>query len=86
MSEPRRFGPAGLAGAKRFLSDEVADALRLRIERGELAPGQRLPSLRDLAGEYHAAVGTVVRAIGMLKREGFLVTGPARGTFVCLQS
>ena len=63
-------------------SVEIADALRARIERGELAPGQRLPRLRDLAAEHHVSVGTVVRALGMLKHDGTVVTGPGNGSFV----
>jgi DNA-binding GntR family transcriptional regulator len=61
---------------------EVAEALRARVESGELAPGERLPKLRDLAVDYHVSVGTVVRALGMLKHGGILVTGQGRGSFV----
>jgi DNA-binding GntR family transcriptional regulator len=63
-------------------SVEIADALRARVERRELLPGQRLPRLRDLAAEHQVSVGTVVRALGMLKHEGTLVTGPGNGTYV----
>jgi DNA-binding GntR family transcriptional regulator len=60
----------------------IADALRARVARGELTPGQRLPRLRDLAAEHRVSVGTVVRAVGMLKHDGTLVTGPGNGTYV----
>jgi DNA-binding GntR family transcriptional regulator len=63
-------------------SVEIADALRARVERGELVPGQRIPRLRDLAAEHHVSVGTVVRALGMLTHDGTVVKGPANGTFV----
>ena len=83
MSEERRR-PCGDAHWKRrsLPSVEVADALRGRVERGELAPRQRLPRLRDLAAEYGVSIGTVVRAVGMLKHDGTLVTGPGNGTYV----
>jgi DNA-binding GntR family transcriptional regulator len=63
-------------------SVEIADALRARVERGELVPGQRIPRLRDLAAEHQVSVGTVVRALGMLTHDGTVVKGPANGTFV----
>ena len=63
-------------------SVEIADALRARVQRGELVPGQRMPRLRDLAAEHHVSVGTVVRALGMLTHDGTVVKGPANGTFV----
>ena len=84
MSEGHRRprGDAHWRGVRSLPSVEIADALRARVERGELAPGQRTPRLRDLATEYHVSVGTVVRALGMLKYDGTLVTGPGNGTYV----
>ena len=75
-------GDAHRGGRQRLPSVELAAALRARVARGELAPGQRLPRQRDLAAEHHVSVSTVVRALGMLKRDGTLVTGPGNGTYV----
>ena len=61
---------------------QLAALLRARIESGELAPGQQLPSVIKLAEQYDLAVPTVRKAITVLKAEG-LVTGVAGyGTFV----
>lgn len=61
---------------------QIAAILRAQIESGELAPGQQLPSVITLAGDYDVAVPTVRKAISLLKAEG-LVTGVAGyGTFV----
>ena len=61
---------------------QLAAILRGQIEAGELAPGQQLPSVIALAGEYQIAVPTVRKAISLLKAEG-LITGVAGyGTFV----
>jgi GntR family transcriptional regulator len=61
---------------------QLAAILRGKIESGELAPGQQLPSVITLAADYQIAVPTVRKAIGLLKDEG-LVTGVAGyGTFV----
>jgi DNA-binding FadR family transcriptional regulator len=84
MSEQHRRlrGDAHWRRRRTLPSVEIADALRARVEGGELGPGQRLPRLRDLAAEHHVSVGTVVRALGMLKHDGTLVTGPGNGTYV----
>jgi GntR family transcriptional regulator len=61
---------------------QLAAILRGKIESGELAPGQQLPSVITLSADYQIAVPTVRKAIGLLKNEG-LVTGVAGyGTFV----
>jgi DNA-binding GntR family transcriptional regulator len=61
---------------------QLAAIIRSRIESGELAPGQQLPSVIRLAADYEVAVPTVRKAITLLKAEG-LVTGVAGyGTFV----
>jgi len=61
---------------------QLAAIIRGQIESGELAPGQKLPSVITLAADYQIAVPTVRKAISVLKAEG-LVTGVAGyGTFV----
>ncbi len=61
---------------------QLAAIIRRQIKSGELAPGQQLPSVINLAAEYDIAVPTVRKAITLLKDEG-LVTGVAGyGTFV----
>lgn len=49
--------------------------LRARIDRGDLRPGDPLPSARELAEEWAVTTATVVRAIKVLHREGRLVAG-----------
>jgi DNA-binding GntR family transcriptional regulator len=51
------------------------------IEAGELPPGARLPGERDLAAEYHCALGTARRAVEELRQRGLVITLPAKGTF-----
>lgn len=52
------------------------------IERGELAPGERLPTHRGLADALGISVQTVSRAYDELMRRGFIVGEVGRGTFV----
>lgn len=60
----------------------VADDVAARITSGELAPGARLRSERDLAEYYEVAYGTIRRAMQVLRDRGLIETIHGRGTFV----
>lgn len=61
---------------------QIADDLRAAIDDGELAPGERLPSGRELAAEYGVAAMTIQHAVRLLREEGRLQTWQGRGVFV----
>jgi GntR family transcriptional regulator len=61
---------------------QLAAILRQRIERGDLEPGQAMPSESYLQQEHGVSRGTVRMAIGLLRDEGLVVTLSGRGTFV----
>jgi len=61
---------------------QIADALTTSIESGTLAPEQRLPPIRTLAGELEVALVTVSQAYEMLAARGRVVSRTGRGTFV----
>lgn len=63
-------------------SRRIADALRRKIAAGDLTPGARLPSERELASQYSTARNTAREAIGLLKAEGLLDVHHGRGAFV----
>ena len=69
-------------GAPKLVYVQVADHITARIERGELAPGARLPAERDLAAEYGVAYDTIRRATALLRDRGLIITIIGRGTFV----
>jgi GntR family transcriptional regulator len=52
------------------------------IESGALAIGERLPPLRQLAGDLGLAVGTVARAYRELETAGLIVSRRGGGTRV----
>jgi DNA-binding transcriptional MocR family regulator len=54
----------------------------LRAEIAGLAPGDRLPSNRDLVRRHGVSPVTVARAVAALAAEGAVVTRPGSGTFV----
>ena len=60
----------------------VADDIAGRIATGELPPGTRLRSERDLAEFYGRAYGTIRRAMALLRDRGLIETVHGRGTFV----
>ena len=55
---------------------QLIDQTHFAINTGVLAPGQRLPSLRDISGTYGIAVGTVVKAFKALEERGLISAGP----------
>lgn len=71
-----------LGGEKRPLYLAIADALAEGINQGELRPGDRLPTHRDLAQSLGVTVGTVSRAYLEAERRGHVTGEVGRGTFV----
>ncbi|RWR28944.1 PLP-dependent aminotransferase family protein [Sinirhodobacter populi] len=61
-------------------------ALRDGVRRGDLSPGSRLPTVRDLAWKLGVTPGTVARAYQIATQEGLLEAAVGRGTFVSTQS
>jgi GntR family transcriptional regulator len=61
---------------------QVIDELRRRIESGEYAPGSLLPSEHQLSEEFQIARPTVVRALRVLRQDGWIETQQGKGSFV----
>jgi GntR family transcriptional regulator / MocR family aminotransferase len=64
------------------LSRQVAQALREAVRKGDIEPGDALPSTRLLAASLQIARGTVVDAYDQLIAEGFLESKAGAGTRV----
>jgi GntR family transcriptional regulator len=64
------------------LYQQLADLLTGQIERGELRPGQPLPSELHLQQTYGVSRGTVRMAMRALREQGLITTIQARGSFV----
>lgn len=62
--------------------EQIADSLRGQIEGGDIGPGQRLPSTRDLMDKFGVANQTVQRAMRILQNAGLVKSVAGRGTFV----
>ncbi|MBI4247724.1 MAG: GntR family transcriptional regulator [Candidatus Rokubacteria bacterium] len=64
----------------------IAEELRLRIKRGELAPGARLPDQRTLAKSFGVTLMTLRQALEVLERENLIARRHGLGTFVAAPS
>ena len=62
--------------------EQLRRELALLIETGQLAPDERLPPLRQLAGDLGVAVGTVARTYRELEAAGLIQSRRGGGTRV----
>src|ERR1700728_5262181 len=61
---------------------QVIDELRRRIESGQYPPGSLLPSEHQLSDEFQIARPTAVRALRVLREDGWIETQQGKGSFV----
>jgi GntR family transcriptional regulator len=64
------------------LTGHVRQDLADRIARGDLAPGERLPTEQELRDQFGVSRVTVRRALASLARDGLVYAIQGRGTFV----
>ena len=62
---------------------QIMDGLRQQITSGVLRQGDRLPSVREMAGNMSINPNTIQRAYRQLEMEGWIATVPGKGCFVC---
>jgi DNA-binding transcriptional regulator YhcF (GntR family) len=60
----------------------IVAELRRRIADGELAPGDRVPSTRQITREWGVALATATKALATLRREGLVLAKPRVGHVV----
>lgn len=63
-------------------SAEILASIRRRIASGELKPGDRVPSTRQITRRWGVAMATATRVLTMLQQEGLVVARPGIGTVV----
>ena len=63
-------------------SSRIVAELRQRIEAGELATGQRVPSTREITRQWGVAMATATKVLAELQREGLVHAVPGVGTVV----
>jgi GntR family transcriptional regulator len=62
--------------------ERVASFIRAAVLSGDLTPGTKLPSNRELARQQDVSLPTLQRAVTLLQDEGWLVSRPSVGVFV----
>ena len=61
---------------------QIRNQVVVAVASGELAPGERLPTIRALAEETGINMMTVSKAYQLLKAEGYITTGRRDGATV----
>ena len=61
---------------------QIVGQVRHAIQVGGLAPGERLSTVRRLAGDLAIAPNTIVKAYNELQRGGIVESRPGVGTVV----
>ncbi|MEU4036110.1 MULTISPECIES: GntR family transcriptional regulator [Streptomyces] len=64
----------------------IAVQIKDRIERGELQPGDRIPSVREIVRDEGVSVATATRVASVLRAEGYAETIPGIGTVARMPS
>mgnify|MGYP000543335203 CR=1 FL=1 len=62
--------------------EQIVDAVKTQIRKGELKEDENLPSVRMLAKDLKISALTVKKAYDALEQEGFIVTVHGKGSFV----
>src|SRR3954462_2897928 len=82
--EVRDLGLSVDRGAEVPVGTQLAWRLRELVSAGRLQPGDRLPSVRELAIQVGVNVNTVRSGYGRLENDGLVRSWPRRGMFVAV--
>jgi GntR family transcriptional regulator len=64
------------------ISLQIADDIRIQIERGDLKPGDSLPTLADLCDRWSCSMSAARQAIALLKAQGLISAGRGKAPIV----
>ena len=82
MDTPPQERPAAPRAEGATLTEQLAERFAERIAQRLLAPGARLPSVRECAARHGVSPSTVVGAYDLLQARGLVQARPQRGFFV----
>ncbi|NLH01252.1 MAG: GntR family transcriptional regulator [Clostridiales bacterium] len=66
----------------RPIYEQVKDSIRLAIITGAMKADDKVPSVRDLAGQLAINPNTIQKAYRELESEGYIYSVPGKGSFV----
>ncbi|WP_371785540.1 GntR family transcriptional regulator [Streptosporangium subroseum] len=61
---------------------QIFEIIQGRIEDGTYPPGEKIPTVLELMGEFHVANPTAQKVFKALREEGLIHTEPGMGSFV----
>lgn len=64
---------------------QIAEHYRDLIRRGQLLPGDPMPSIAAISNEWEVATSTAGRVVVLLRDEGWIVTSHGKPTVVAPQ-
>lgn len=70
---------------RRSIYEQIIDGFKGMIARGELSPGDRLPSVRELSTKLTVNPNTIQKSYSALEAQGWIYTVAGRGCFVSEQ-
>lgn len=62
--------------------DTVIAAVQSQIRSGDLVPGDKLPSAREMRAQYDVSQMTIRIAVERLRADGWVTTTPGSGVYV----
>ena len=65
----------------RPIYEQVRDGLRQLLVTGAISPGDKLPSVRNMAAQLAINPNTIQRAYEALEQEGYVYSVPGKGSF-----
>ena len=65
----------------RPIYEQIKDGLRKLIVTGAIGTDEKLPSVRSLATQWSSIPNTIQRAYNELEGEGYIYSGPGKGSF-----
>lgn len=72
--------------SRKSIYEQVLDQLKEQIMTGQMATGEKLPSVRELSKSITVNPNTVQKAYRELERQGYVYTTSGVGTFVADRS
>ncbi len=79
---PARRGAVDLSHSAVSRYIQLATLFRSRVASGQWKPGERIPTVDELAAEFGVARATIRQALDQLEDEGLIERFRAKGTFV----
>jgi DNA-binding transcriptional MocR family regulator len=79
VAQARAKAPADDKG---FLYEKIAATLAQQIQTGNLRPGDRCPSVRQVCKQFEVSLSTAVQALALLEARGLIEARPQSGFYI----